>query len=76
MWLYGYGAMWLDQRGSKSFTLKEVHRFRYEPAAAPIHFQRDFEYYDDFQKHRTHILIDFQELIKNDFAGIEKLQFA
>ena len=27
--------MWLDQKGSKRFTLKEVHRFGYETATPP-----------------------------------------
>ena len=34
-WLCGYVAMWLDQRGSKSFALKEVHRLGYEQATVP-----------------------------------------
>ena len=27
--------MWLDQKGSKRFTCKEVHRFGHEPATVP-----------------------------------------
>ena len=31
----GTNLVRLDQRGSKRFTLKEVHRFGYEPVAMP-----------------------------------------
>ena len=36
VWLGGYVAKWLDPRGSKRFTLKEVHRFGYELATVPV----------------------------------------
>ena len=35
MWLCGYVAVWLDQRGSKRFIPTEVHRFGYEQATMP-----------------------------------------
>ena len=56
MWLCGCVAVWLDQKGSKRFTLKEVHSFGCDLAAVPENNEQIFQ--DRAVDEKTDSLLD------------------